>query len=683
MNKWGLAAGILILTMAVHAPARSDEDAIMLDELIVLGEVEDMLGEAQAASHGKALKSDVDARPYLRAGEVLELVPGMIVTQHSGTGKANQYFLRGFNLDHGTDFGAWVDGVPVNLPTHGHGQGYLDMNFVIPELIEFVEYKKGPYYAELGDFTSAGAAEVQLVNRLPQAFIKYGLGEDYYNRVVYANSPQVGDGALLHAIEAQYYDGPWDEPEHLGKVNALLKYTVEDDDGGLTLGATGYHSDWDAADQIPLRAVEQGLIGRLGTLDKTDGGRTTRVGAYGNWWRDGSLGRTSIDAYLTYYRLNLWSNFTFFLDDPDNGDQFEQVDDRVYGGFHAAQSWDQSLGSLPMTHTVGLQLRHDAISDVGLHHTRARSRLDTVRSDDVDQTSVGVYYRNETAWHEKVKTILGLRGDAFHFDVDSDLAVNSGSESDEIFSPKISLVLGPWSDTEFYGNAGLGYHSNDARGATIMIDPASGEPADPVDPLVRSRGYEVGVRNSALPGVTTSLAAWYLKLESELLFVGDAGTTEAGRPSERYGVEWLTYYQPTSWLTFDLSLALTQARFDDDDPADEIPGAVERVIGAGAAVELDNGFFGSLRLRHFGPRPLTEDGSVESGSTTLLNGRVGYERERFLVALDVLNILDSDDHDIDYYYASRLPGEPDEGVEDVHFHPVEPRTFRAYVAWKF
>jgi hypothetical protein len=429
--------------------------------------------------------------------------------------------------------------------------------------------------------------------------------------------------------------------------------------------------------------VAQGLISRLGALDPSDGGETSRYSLSGEWWYKGQHGTTKANAYVIYYTLNLFSNFTFFLDDPVNGDQFEQEDERVVTGTNVSHTWSTDWFAA-MEHTIGVQVRYDAILDVGLHKTRERDRLRTVRDDQVNETSLGLYYQNTTQWFAKFRTVFGLRGDLFFFDVDSDTPLNSGTRADSIVSPKLSLIFGPWASTEIYLNGGFSFHSNDARGTTITVDPLTGDSAERVDPLVRSRGAEIGVRSTFIPGLHTTLAFWYLELDSELLFVGDAGITEPSRPSRRYGVEWTNFYRVLSWLSLEADVAFTHAEFSDDDPAgDRIPGAFERVISAAVTADLPYNFFSSLRLRHFGERPLIEDNSVRSGSNTGVNLAIGYRYKQFLAQLDVLNLFDSEDHDIDYFYASRLPGEPAGGIEDIHFHPIEPRTVRFFLKYEF
>lgn len=652
------------------------------DEVVVLGRWDNPFGYSVSASQGVVGAQELDTRPRLRTGEVLELVPGLIVTQHSGTGKSNQMFLRGFNLDHGTDFATWVDGMPVNLPTHGHGQGYTDLNFLIPELVERLEYRKGAYYAEVSDFSSTGGAYLSTYRQLPEGIAKIGLGEEGYVSALLANSVAAGSGELLYGLQTHRYDGPWDDiDEDLERNNLLLRYSGRGADGGdWNVALMGYDARWNSADQIPRRAVDDGTISRFGSLDTSLGGETSRYSVSGSLAKDTGAGRLRLNAYAIDYDLSLFSNFTYFLDDPVGGDQFEQLDERtIFGGDVA-----YSFGGGATTHTIGAQLRRDDIGDVGLFHTAGLRRIASVRRDSVEELSVGFYYANETRWSERLRTTLGVRADHYDFDVTSDLAANSGTASETLLSPKANLIYALNDTTELYASAGQGFHSNDARGTTITVDPASGEPAERVNPLVEAHEFEVGFRSFVDRRLNVSAALWLLDLDSELLFIGDAGNTEASRPSRRYGLEVPLYYRFTDRLTLDVELALTKSKFTQDDPAgNEIPGAIDRVLAAGLTFANSNGFYGSARLRYFGPRPLVEDGSVESGSSATVNASVGFKRASYDLRIDLLNVFDSDDDDITYFYASRLPGEPDEGVEDLHFHPMEPRMIRAYVSWKF
>ncbi|MEM1223039.1 MAG: TonB-dependent receptor [Verrucomicrobiota bacterium] len=656
-----------------------------LAEYVVTSRATNLIGETISASEGAFGQADLEYRPILRTGEVLEVIPGLIATQHSGTGKANQYFLRGFNLDHGTDFATFIDGMPVNMVTHAHGQGYTDINFLIPELIEVVNYTKGPYRAALGDFASAGSAQIETFDWLDRGIALFAIGEDSYVRGVLADGFQLGSGeTLLLGAEAQYYDGPWDIGENLNQFKGLAKYQKQLENGLWTTAFHGYESSWDSADQIPLRAVQGGLITDLGSLDDDVGGESSRYSLSTEYWLQGEDTSTSINAYLIYYDLNLWSNFTYFLEDPVNGDEFEQAEDRLIYGANIAHTIDHGhLFGKHMRQTFGAQVRYDVIDDVGLYQTADRERLDTVREDDVRELGLGLFYENEIELADRLRSIFGLRGDYYYFDVDSDLDVNSGKEDDFILSPKLSLIYTLNNQLELYASAGLGFHSNDARGTTITVDPTDPTltaPAESVDPLVRSTGAEVGFRFFWNDQLNSSVSLWWLELDSELLYVGDAGATEASIGSERYGLEIANYYRPFEWLTIDLDVSFTEAELEN---GDEIPGALETVANGGFTARHESGLFTTFRGRYFGPRPLTEDGSVESDSSLVFNFRVGYDfSENLRVAFDVLNLFDSDDDDITYFYESRLANEV-AGVEDIHFHPIEPRTLRASVTYRF
>jgi hypothetical protein len=646
---------------------------------------ENLVGIAAAASQGAVAAAQLDARPVLRAGEVLETVPGMIISQHSGEGKANQYYLRGFNLDHGTDFSTTVAGVPVNTPTGAHAHGYADLNFLIPELVSGVQYRKGPYFADEGDFSAAGAANINYVNRLERPALRLSAGNDGWGRVFGAASPRVGRGFLLGAFEANHNDGPWVRPDDNRKLNGVLRYSQGNNRNGFSVTGMGYWADWDSTDQVAGRAIDSNLISRFGVLDPSDGGNTSRQSVAVELQRSAGPSSLRATGFVLHSSLNLYSNFTYFLDDPERGDQFEQAERRTAVGGRVTY---RRLGHFFERHTesaIGLQVRRDWLDPVGLYHTEARQRLSTTREDEVGQTTTGVFAQTEIEWTRTVRTTLGLRADAYQFSVTSDNPLNSGDGSDRLVSPKMGAVFGPWAGTEMYANAGMGFHSNDARGAVIRVDPSSGDAADPVTPLVRARGAEIGLRTVRVRGLQSTVALWYLGLDSELLFAGDAGTTEAGRPSRRVGIEWTNYARLAPWLTVDADLAFTRATFTDDDPAGtRIPGALDRVISAGVTIEPSRALFGSLRVRHFGPRPLIEDASVTSTSTTLWNGEVGCRvSAKARIVLEAFNVFDATVSDIDYFYTSRLPGEPADGVDDIHLHPALPRSARVGVQFSF
>ena len=640
--------------------------------------MQDLVGIAQSASQGAITARQLETRPIMRTGEVLETVPGVIISQHSGEGKANQYYLRGFNLDHGTDFATTVAGMPVNLPTHAHGHGYSDMNFVITELVSGVQFSKGPYFADQGDFTTAGTANINYVNGLDRPIVRLEGGGEGYVEGLAAVSPRVGRGVLLAAASAAHNDGPWVQPDDFRRVNAVLRYSQGDTVNGFSVTGMAYEGRWTSTDQIPTRAVDAGVIDRFGTLDATDGGRSYRYSGSVEWQRTRGHAATKVSGYGFAYDLDLFSNFTYYLDDPERGDQFQQADHRFVSGAKVTHRRLATWRDRSMQNTFGAQVRNDAITPVGLYHTVARAQVETTREDHVRQTSVAGFAQNETSWTSWLRTLAGVRVDGYHFHVESSDPRNSGTETAGLVSPKGGAIFGPWAGTEIYANAGFGFHSNDARGATINVDPSTGEPADRVTPLARARGAELGVRTVRVPHLQSSVALWTLSLDSELIFVGDAGTTEAGRPSHRYGVEWVNYYAPRPWLNFDADLALSRAHFTDEDPAgQDIPGAVQTVVSAGVTIDHLHGFVGSLRWRYFGPRPLVEDGRVTSAATSLANLQVGYRfTPNVRLALNVFNLTNARDSDIDYFYTSRLPGEPAGGMDDIHFHPALPRTAR-------
>ncbi len=655
-----------------------------LQKVIITGNGITQVGVADSANVGTVTKKQLEARTAYRPGELLESAPGLVVSQHSGEGKANQFYLRGFNLDHGTDLRTTVDGMLVNQRSHGHGQGWTDLNFLIPELATGLRYKKGPYYASEGDFSSAGAVEISYADALDAGIANVGFGQNGYRRVLIADSPTVGYGKLLYALEAMHNDGPFTRPDDYRKLNGVLRYSQGDKANGWNVTGMAYKAKWNATDQIPLRAVESGQLGRFDLIDPTDGGEAHRYSLSGAWRTSTSTSSTEVNAYVTNWNLDLYSNFTYFLDNPFDGDQFNQPDRRTMTAINARHTWATSLLDREAENQVGVQFQNDNIRN-GLRSTKARQVLSTTRQDQIVESSVGLWLDNAVRWTPKFRTVAGARLDTFRFDVESDLAANSGTRTASIVSPKLNLIFGPWAKTEFYVNMGSGFHSNDARGTVITIEPKTGDPADKVTPLARSKGFELGLRTSPLPGLQTSLSVYRLDIASELIFVGDAGNTKAGRPSKRVGFELANYYKLGDWLTIDADVAFAQARFRDSAPEDQrIPGAVEGV--ASLAVALDNlgPWSGALQLRYFGPRPLKEDNSVRSKATSGLNGRVGYKITPTLrVELEGFNLTNRMVSAIDYYYTSRLPGEPAAGVEDFHFHPIESRSFRVSLKASF
>ncbi len=342
------AAGQLQVDVMLHLSLSADVLVTGRQTFVNLADAADpaqnLVGIAVSASQGAITADQIAARPIMRTGEVLETVPGMIVSQHSGEGKANQYYLRGFNLDHGTDFATTVAGMPVNMPTHGHGQGYSDQAFVIPELVSGVQYSKGPYFAEQGDFSTAGAANINYTNSLQRPIAQVGAGADGFGRALFAVSPRVASGTLLAAFEAGHNDGPWDNPDHYKKLNGLVRFTRGNAARGFSVTGMAYHGDWNSTDQIPQRAVDEGIIDRFGAIDTSDGGHSYRYSGSFDWQTTSGSTNTRFTAYGIGYDMSLWSNFTFFLDDPENGDQFQQLDHRFVSGAKDRSSPAESMG---------------------------------------------------------------------------------------------------------------------------------------------------------------------------------------------------------------------------------------------------------------------------------------------------------------------------------------------------
>ena len=681
-----LAAGMLLmpgLTLAQTATSQAAQNANTLPPVEVLGSRNSVLGEASTANEGVVTKQQLDARTVYRPGEVLEAVPGLVVSQHSGEGKANQFYLRGFNLDHGTDLRTTVDGMLVNERSHSHGQGWTDVNFMIPELGTLLEYRKGPYYAAEGDFSAAGAVSLKYANTLPSGIASIGRGQNGYARTLLADSPVFGDGHLLYALELAHNGGPFAVSDNYQKKNGVLRYSQGTEANGFNVTAMAYSAKWHATDQIPLRAVQAGNLGRFDAVDQTDGGQASRYSLSGAWKKSAGHVTTEVNAYVIRQKLDLFSNFTYFLDNPVDGDQFGQPDRRTTLGINASQTVTTTLLGRESDFTVGAQFQNDSISN-GLNNTVERQLVSSARADHIRERSLGLYAENKTHWSDSFRTVAGVRADNFHFKVDSDNAANSGSASSTKVSPKLNLIFGPFNKTELYTSAGYGFHSNDARGTTLTVDPKTGLPADKVPPLVRSKGVEIGVRTEAIAGLQSAFSVYRLDFDSELTFAGDAGTTEAGRASRRTGFEFSNYYKPTRWLTIDADIAFAKARFRESDPVgDRVPGAVEGVASVALAVDKLGPWFGAVQLRYFGPRPLLEDNSVRSKATATLNGRIGYQfSPKLKVELEGFNLTNRRDSAIDYYYASRLKGEA-AAVADVHFHPIESRSFRVTLVANF
>ena len=679
--------------ISVPGAAGIPKNTAQLPEIVVEERSDSLIGIAESSTEGTIGARQIEERPISRPGEVLEDMPGVIVTQHSGDGKANQYFLRGFNLDHGTDLASFWNGIPINLPSNAHGEGYTDLNFLIPELIRKIDYGKGPYFANVGDFGSAGWENIQYFETLPAGIAKAEYGSWNYERGLVADSMKTGAGNVLGAFELVHEDGPWDVAENYLKYNGLLTYSQGDASRGFSVTAQGYHGTWNATNQVPERATAEGLIDRFGSLNPSDGGLTDRYTLSGEWHQADEHSAVKILGYSYYYKMGLWNDFTFFLQDPVHGDQFEQKDSRWVQGVRASRTWFGQWGGMPMENTLGLDLRNDVIHD-GLFHTEDRLLLSTTRDDDVVETDLAPYFENKIQWLPWFRTVAGFRADCINFDnrnlftyfTNGPNPADSGNRFAVAPEPKLALIFGPWAKTEFYLNGGLGFHTDDARGANTTEDPKTGQPVERALPIAQTMGAEVGVRTLAVRDLQSTLTFWALELQSELVFDGDIGTNVASPyHSVREGLEWANYYTPTKWLTIDADFASSTAHYEGNPPGgDYVPEAAGVVLASGITVHDICGWSSSLRWRYFGPRYLTQDGVERSPTTSLLCYDISYKiNKTWSITGDIFNLLNARADDITYYYASRLRGEPSGGVNDFMFHPAEPRTFRVALTAKF
>ncbi|MGC2401075.1 MAG: TonB-dependent receptor [Acidobacteriaceae bacterium] len=581
----------------------------------VQGRADDLVGIVSSATQGTVGATELQDRPILRAGEILETVPGLIITQHAGGGKANQYFLRGFNLDHGTDFAIFIDDMPLNLPSHAHGEGYADMNTVIEEFVQRLNYEKGPYYADVGNYGSAGSAHLEFFKKPHENFFKVEGGMYGYGRAIFGVSQKLGLGNLFYAGEAYHDNGPWTHPDNYYKFNGLVTYSQGGDAYGFSITTRAYRGTWHSSDQMPVAAIP--LVGYFGALNPTDGGESQRYSLQGEWHRQQANSQTKITGYGFYYDLDLFSDFTYYLDDPIKGDQFEQQDRRWVGGLDAHHTIFSQWFGRRVENTFGLQVRNDWVHN-GLFRAENRVRTDKNDSNacnaapipecvtnpnliailpaatDLNKftdTMAGFYVENKTQWANKFRSVVALRGDDAKYVVTSltptyvatelpgspevnFAELNSGSATKFLPQPKASLIFGPWANTEFYAQGGFSFHSNDARGATQRVQPISPDnpfptSSTPISPLVQTKGGEFGVRTAAVPHMQSTLSLWYLRSNSELEQDGDTGDTVASAsPSNRYGIEWANYYAPTDHVALDLDMANSRAQFTEIDPDD-------------------------------------------------------------------------------------------------------------------
>ncbi len=680
---------IALITSAAASVPPTDAQGDTLSEVVVTAERLSLIGTATTSSQGVVVNDELALTPAYRPGQLEETVPGLVVTSHSGEGKANQYLLRGFNLDHGTDLANFVDGMPVNEPTHAHGQGYTDLNFVIPELATRVSFTKGPYFAGEGDFASVGTVRMSYLDRIDdQAELTAGtLG---FQRLFSAGTVMVdGDSRLLGALELQHYDGPWDNPDDQRKVNAVLRLSDGDERDGYSVTGMLYHDSWNATTDQPERAIEEGLIGRFGTLDPSDGGWAQRFSLSGRYDRSLDAGELAANAYFISNRLSLWNDFTHFLVDPINGDQEEQHEDRRTAGLAATWSQKAAVLGIDSDFVAGLQARFDSV-EVARLPTRDRvpltpqeNPLGFSESDLVHLGDVGAYGELTSHWNGWMRSVLGLREDYQH---GSDSGTNHGTASSGLLQPKGSLVFTPSENVELYVSAGRGFHSDDLRGVDqARMTGVSGAPL-----IAKSTGEEVGARAELGPRLAATLTAFRLNFQSETTYDPDVGQDSAGPGSRRDGVELNLTYQALRWLELYGTFATTHARFTS--PYDDgtghvgeyIPNAPKDIGSFTAYLKDLHSWSGALTYRYLGGYPLTPDNQVRGAGYGEWNSDLFYRlRSGWKLGFGLYNILDTRANAAEFWYTDRLPGEPPEGVSDLHVHPIEPRTVRLTIGRSF
>jgi len=668
-----------VTALLFSAVVFAQQDEPEIEEIHIWGRSLQLLGSADSASQGVVGYDDFSTRPLARVAELVEVIPGMIATQHSGPGKANQYFLRGFNLDHGSDFSTYFDGMPVNWRTHAHAQGYMDLNFIIPELIQRLDFQKGPYFANTGDFSLAGSNRMVTYDSLEEGFSELTLGSKNEIRLLTANSFEVGDGDFLYAIEHQQTNGFFDLEQDVRKYNALLKYTGDIFNIPSRITFSAYDSIWTSTNQIPERAVKNGLIDRFGFIDPDLGGDSYRYSLTGSF----ELNNWELNLYTSSYYMSLINNPTYFLNDSINGDEFEQEDERILLGGSLVNEVETEIFGLPVTRTIGADLRYDDVSELNLFYTVNRNRIGSLREDEARELSLGSFANLQFSLTDRLRASVGLRLDFYDFEVDALRAQNSGSKNESLWQPKVNIAYGVNENLELYANYGEGFHSNDARAAINTIDPATGNPSDTLDILVQGEGSELGFRYDTLEGFNFSVAWFELDLDSELVFVGDAGTTEPSDPSRRNGIELNSFWEFTEALVFDFTAAKSDGHFRGlPSGENSIPDAHDLVVAAGLTYHNPNGWTSSFRVRHFDDAALTENESVKKDGSTLVHFGVSYAQESWELGLDIINLLDQEDDDIAYWFESRMIGET-ASFEDIHFHPSNPRAVRALLKYKF
>jgi hypothetical protein len=700
VRPWARVTGLLVsgLLLGASAAWAADPPSDTLAEVTVTASRLSLLGTATTASQGSVTEQELDLRPAYRVGQLLESVPGLVVTVHSGEGKANQYLARGFNLDHGTDIANFVDDMPVNRPTNTHGQGYSDLNFIMPELANGLDYTKGPYYAPVGDFGSVASTHMKLADDIPDQVALSAGTLGVYNLFAGGTDHLGTQDRIVGGAYYGHVDGPFTHPDDFEKIAGILRYSHGTDLEGYSATAMYFHGQGNMTTDQPLRAIQTGLISRYGTLDPSDGNYSERHSVSVHYATLGDSWKFRSSAYYIASRMILWNDFTHYLDDPVNGDQEQQNETRSVTGGQAAVVFSQMLGPIENETQVGLQVRDDS-AYVNRLHTRYRAPLDycsvvqpsgpairtaapggVCNADQVHLLDLGPYLDVTTHWREWLRTELGLREEYYRA---SDRSFTSGFQGithEALLQPKGSLIIGPFAKTELYFSAGRGFHSDDVRGVfgTVPVEGVPGA-AGTTPLLAPTRGIEFGVRSDIVSKLSTQLAVFQQDFDSELAYDADAGQDAASAPSRRRGVELSAQYRPLPWIEFNTDLALSRARYRGDLASFGLAGPwianAPKFIGSfGVLVNNLGPWFGGLQWRKLGPYPIN-DGEQYPNDAGYgeFNLDMGYKFSPALkVQLSLYNLFNTHADSSAYYYTSRLPGEPLEGLDGIQVHPLEP-----------
>jgi outer membrane receptor protein involved in Fe transport len=709
---------------------QSTTDAAALSEITITAKRLELLGTAQTASEGVVTDEELQLTPAYRPGQLLETVPGLVVTLHSGEGKAGQYLLRGYNLDHGTDLETYVDGMPINQPTHAHGQGYIDMNFMIPELANGLTYTKGPYYANVGDFGAVGSVRISYRDTIEDQ-VSATVGTYGFQRILAAGTQALGNGNLLVAAEVQHYGSPFDTPDDARKENFVLRYSEGDDRNGYSLTGMVYHQLWTNSTDIPLRAIAQGIVpDRFGTLDPSDGGRAWRSSLSFNDHATIGKGLFTGSAFFIDNQLHFYSDFTHFLVDPVHGDQENQLENRQAVGGQANYTFPAAFGSIPNEVSVGLLTRYDMLH-VGRLPTEDRI-AQPAADDDPSFTnddrvwlfSGAAYAQTTTHWTSQFRSVVGFREDYQHgTDIDYEAAShemdgysNTGTARQFLPQPKGSLIYTLNDSLEFYASAGRGFHSADLRGVNQDVSVDLGLPHTQL--LSKQEGQEVGLRAAPAPSFSFTFALFNLWQQSETIIDPDVGADSAGPPSRRYGFELNVTYKINRYLEFYGSVSGDHTRFTqslDDGTGHEGTYITDAPVATGSLnLYLTNlgPWSGGLDYRYLGNYPLssgpcnnaaarndfpdvatscanapTAPGEVNGKGFGEVNLDINYAFPNgWGASVGVYNLLNTHAAAAQFWYVDRLQNEigtyPD-GRADIHEHPLEPIMARFTVVKKF